>query len=89
MSYHQMDADDMDDLHHEIVDIMLEGRTDGQPWGYATPRYLAERTGESRQLVSNRLRDLEFGDAVEKVVRGLYRLNPEEVPTDEGEENSQ
>ena len=75
-----MDADELGPLHWEIIDIMEEGRENDDPWGYATPRYLADRTGESRQLVSQRLRDLQMGDVVEKVTRGFYELVPTEVP---------
>lgn len=73
MSQAQMaDKDNLDDLHWAIIDVMREGR--------ATPRYLAGETGESRQLVSKRLRDLQMAGIVTQVDRGLYELNPEEVP---------
>jgi hypothetical protein len=77
-----MDPDDLGSLHREIIDIMLEGRETGDPWGYATPRYLSTRTDESRQLVSKRLRDLQMGDVVEKEERGFYRLNAGEIPSE-------
>lgn len=66
------DADDLDGLHWEIIDKLREGR--------ATPSYLAEHTGESRQLVSARLRDLQMAGIVEQVHRGLYELHPDEIP---------
>lgn len=56
-----------DDLHWEIIDILREGRV--------TPSYLSQRTGESRQLVSQRLRDLRLAGLVEKVHKGLYELD--------------
>lgn len=59
-------ADDLDDLHREILDVLAEGR--------GTPSYLAERTGESRQLVSQKLRDLRMAGFVERVHTGLYEL---------------
>lgn len=59
-------ADDLDDLHRQILDVLSEGR--------ATPSYLAERTGESRQLMSHRLRDLRMAGYVERVHTGLYEL---------------
>lgn len=58
--------EDLDELHWEIIDVLREGR--------ATPAYLSERVGESRQLVSQRLRDLQMADYVEKVHKGLYEL---------------
>lgn len=63
---------DLDDLHWEIIEIMREGR--------ATPSYLSERTEESRQLISQRLRDLQMANIVQQVHRGLYELNETEVP---------
>lgn len=66
MDREMANPEDLDELHWEIVDVLREGR--------ATPAYLAERTGESRQLVSQRLRDLRMAGYVEKVHKGLYEL---------------
>lgn len=60
------DHDELDELHEEIIDVLQEGR--------CTPSYLAEITGESRQLISQRLRDLVMAGYVEKVHTGLYEL---------------
>lgn len=76
-------TDDFNDLHWEIVDTMNEGRDDGEPWGFASPEWLAEQTGASPQLVNSRLRDLRMAGMVDKLGRGLYRLNPNEDPRDE------
>lgn len=62
---------ELDDIHWEIIEIMQDGR--------ATPSYLAECTGESRQLISQRLRDLQMANIVYQIHRGLYELNKEEV----------
>jgi len=59
--------DELDALHWEIIDVLREGR--------ATPSYLSERTGESRQLISQRLRDLRLAGVVEKIHKGLYELD--------------
>lgn len=75
MTPQDMDADELDELHREILDALATGR--------ATPSYLAEMTGQSRQLVSSRLRDLMMGDHVEKIHTGLYEL----VNDPRGEEN--
>ena len=40
----------------------------------ASPSYLAERTGASGQLISQRLRDLVMAGYVEKIHTGLYEL---------------
>jgi DNA-binding Lrp family transcriptional regulator len=60
------DAEDLDDLHWSIIEELRDGR--------CTPSYLAEQTGESRQLVSQRLRDLVMAGIVQKVHTGLYEL---------------
>lgn len=69
-----VDADDLDELHWSVIDIMREGR--------ATPTYLSKRVDESRQLVSKRLRDLQMAGIVTQIDRGLYELNESEVPED-------
>jgi Mn-dependent DtxR family transcriptional regulator len=72
----QMDPEeDFDGLHWQIIDVLREGRV--------TPSYLADRLGESRQLVSQRLRDLQMAGYVEKIHTGLYELvdEPEHDPT--------
>jgi len=75
MSVPQMSADELDELHWDVIEILREGR--------ATPNYLSERTGESRALVSQRLRDLQIRGSVNKVSRGLYELVPEELPDED------
>lgn len=64
------DEDQLDQLHHDILEKMKEGRV--------TPTYLAEHFGESRQLISSRLRDLVMADRVQKVHKGLYELTDEQ-----------
>jgi len=61
-----MQEDDLDNLHHAILDELHEGRI--------TPSYVAKKTGESRQLISSRLRDLVMADYVQKIHKGLYEL---------------
>jgi|APHM01.1.fsa_nt_gi Bacterial regulatory protein, arsR family. len=70
-----VEPDDLDDLHWEIIQELRDGR--------CTPSYLAENTGESRQLISQRLRDLVMAGFVEKVHTGLYELV--EDPRDDSE----
>ena len=63
----QMEPDeDFDSIHWSLIVVLREGR--------ATPSYLGERIGESRQLVSQRLRDLTMAGYVDKVHTGLYEL---------------
>lgn len=58
--------EDFDELHWEIIEVLREGR--------GTPSLLSERLDESRQLVSQRLRDLQMAGYVEKIHTGLYEL---------------
>lgn len=59
-------TEEFDELHWDIIEVLREGR--------ATPSYLSKRTDESRQLVSQRLRDLRLTGTVEKIDKGLYEL---------------
>ena len=70
-----VEPDELDDLHWEIIDELREGR--------CTPSYLSEKTGESRQLISQRLRDLVMAGFVEKIHTGLYQLVEDPRQTDE------
>ena len=71
------DRPEFDDLHWAILDELREGR--------CTPSYLSDKTGESRQLVSQRLRDLVMAGHVEKIHTGLYELveDPREESSNE------
>lgn len=73
-------TDELDELHWAIIDAMLEGRERDEPWGFASPQTLSEATGESSQLMNNRLRDLRIAGIVERRSRGHYRINPSEIP---------
>lgn len=70
-----VEPEELDELHWKIVDELREGR--------CTPSYLAEQTGESRQLISQRLRDLTMAGFVEKIHTGLYELveDPRDNPS--------
>lgn len=61
-----VEPEDLDELHWAIIEELRQGR--------CTPSYLAAQTGESRQLVSHRLRDLVMAGLVEKIHTGLYEL---------------
>jgi len=68
----------LDGLHEQILEQLADGR--------CTPRYLASKVDESRQLVSSRLQDLRMGDYVTKIDRGLYEITEKgraEVADDE------
>lgn len=66
-------SEDLDELHREILRELNQGR--------CTPSYLSELTGESRQLISQRLRDLVMAGYVKRIHKGLYELS--EDPRDD------
>ncbi|ELY76562.1 hypothetical protein C488_08362 [Natrinema pellirubrum DSM 15624] len=61
-----------DDRQEAILDILKEGREDGEPWGYANPKRLEEALETRRQYINRALRGLVDAGWVEKVNRGLY-----------------
>ena len=62
------------DLEADILAVLKEGRGEGEPWGYANPKRLVERTGTRRQYIQRALDNLIAAGWVEKPYRGLYRL---------------
>jgi len=73
------DGDKLDALHEAILEKLEEGR--------ATPKYIADHVGESRQLISNRLRDLRMSGHVTKVHTGLYELADDDWREDAGDDD--
>lgn len=74
LTYNRMvEPEELDELHQKIIGELRQGR--------CTPSYLSEKTDESRQLVSQRLRDLVMAGYVEKIHTGLYELS--EDPRDQ------
>lgn len=62
-----MEAEDLLESDEAILDALREGR--------ATPAYLVERTGLSKQTIHGRLNVLVAGGHVEKIHKsGLYEL---------------
>lgn len=57
---------DMNPTDEKILEMLREGR--------CTPAYIADKTGYTRQNVTNRLNRLVEHDFAEKVHRGLYEL---------------
>jgi len=51
---------------HDVLDMLNEGR--------CTPSYIADRSGYSRQNITNRLKRFEEHGIVEKIDTGLYEL---------------
>lgn len=68
------------DEEDEILTIMKDGRGEGEPWGYTTPRYLRDQEIGSVDFHLRRLRDAGW---IRKVTRGFYRFveDPRETNT--------
>lgn len=62
------------DNEEYILDVLKEGRDEGEPWGRANPLYLRERTGLNKQQVNYALNQLMAAGWVDKVTDGLYEL---------------
>lgn len=69
----RMNPSDIGPLHSKILDELHEGRV--------TPTFVANKVGESRQLVNTRLRDLVMAGHVTKLDTGLYELVEDPRPS--------
>ena len=67
-----LSADDLNETDWRIIEVLREGRV--------SPSYLGEELGISREYASDRLRRFREHGIVSHLARGLYELNPEEVP---------
>ena len=63
-----------DDRQEAILDVLKEGRAEGNPWGYANPKRLEQRLDIRRQYINRALQGLVDAGWIEKVNRGLYRF---------------
>lgn len=58
----------------EILELMLAGRDEGEPWGHTTPAHVRESTSVEKGNESYHLRQLKSAGWIEKVARGFYRF---------------
>lgn len=63
-----------DDLQERILDVLKEGRDEGDPWGRANPKYLTEQINERRQYINRALSGLTDAGWIRQPVRGLYEF---------------
>ena len=68
------EAFEPDERQQAILEVLQDGRDEGQPWGYANPKRLAEELDIRRQYINRALQGLVDAGWVEKVNRGLYRF---------------
>lgn len=57
-----------------VLDVFKEGRTSGDPWGRANPRYIIDETGMEKANVEYHLRRLNDAGWIRKTARGLYEF---------------
>lgn len=77
-----VDPDDLDDLDRAILSYLEEGRSDGHPWGIATPAVVRAALQERgfgdvpvRQTINNRMKRLELaGHLDNRFGKGEYVL---------------
>lgn len=69
----------------ELLSVLIDGRSEGEPWGYATVKRFTEETDLRKQYVNRELEGLLGAGWIEKSYRGLYRFvrDPREDDDDE------
>lgn len=73
------------DRQEKLLDVLTDGRDEGEPWGYATVKRFTEETDLRKQYVNRELDGLLGAGWVEKPYRGLYRFN--EDPREDTDEH--
>ena len=68
-------AHDLKEIDEGILTVLARGRN--------VPSNLAEELDVSRQWINQRLQQMESADYVTNVGRGVYELQPENVPADD------
>lgn len=58
----------------EILNLMKEGRNDGEPWGHTTPAHVREELDIDQGNESFHLRQLHNAGWIYRVTRGFYRF---------------
>lgn len=62
------------DREEEVLELLKEGRDNGEPWGRVNPMYVREELGIKRQYANKALSNLVTAGWVRKPVRGLYEF---------------
>jgi len=72
---HQKMAHELKDIDERILEALATGRN--------VPSNLAEQLDVSRQWITQRLQQMESADYVTNVGRGVYELQPENIPSEQ------
>lgn len=73
-------------IDQRILEFMIEGCHDDQPWGRITPGIVASDLDHSPEYVVNRLSMLHAAGYVTKPAKGFYELTHEGIETVENTE---
>ena len=65
---------DPTDRQEKCLNLLKEGRDEGEPWGRVTPNYVVEQTEMRRQYASRALGRLATAGWVHKIAKGLYEF---------------
>jgi hypothetical protein len=59
----------------QVLEVLKDGRGDGDPWGRANPRYIIDNCDLEKGNVEFSLRSLRDAGWVKRIARGLYEFN--------------
>lgn len=62
------------DNEEAILQVLQEGRQQGDPWGRVNPLYLREQTDLNKQQINYALNQLQAAGWVKKLTKGLYEF---------------
>jgi hypothetical protein len=62
------------DRQEQMLDLLKDGREEGDPWGRITVKYAVEQLDDRRQYVNRDLGSLVDAGWVRKPVKGLYEF---------------
>lgn len=63
----------------QILETLLNGRDNNEPWGRDTPERISDTIDVSSQHTINRLNVLEAAGHVRKLARGLYEITDDGI----------
>lgn len=70
---------ELNDADQRILNSLLAGRDEGQPWGRNLPKNLSQELDYSRQYVQNRLQMLSAAGLVTNIGGGLHEITDEGI----------
>lgn len=62
------------DSEEQALEVLKDGRDDGEPWGRVNPLLLRERKGMKKSTAEYALRQLRTAGWVRQPVEGIYEL---------------